>query len=93
MHTAMVHVDPRRVAPETQLRGFVSNISREIAGEHYVTIETRRHGTVRASIASSERHLVRELRRAHVNVSCHDIRVLRGRDELAFGTICELSAA
>ena len=92
MHTAMVRIDPRRIVPETQLRGFVSNISREIAGEHFVTIETRRHGTVRASIASSERHMLRELRRAHVNVSCHDIRVLRGRDALALGQICELSA-
>lgn len=68
-------------------KAVVSNVGPVREGRHWVTLETRRHGTILASIAATEKATLAQLRRAHANCSCHEIMVAYQGDIFTAGEI------
>ncbi len=68
-------------------KAVVSNIGPLRNGVHWVTLETRRLGTVCAFVREDQNETIAALRRSHANCSSHEIMVLYDSDILSAGEI------
>ena len=68
-------------------KAVVSNFGPLRDGVHWVTLETRRLGTVCAFVREDQKETIAALRRSHANCSCHSIMVAYDRDILSAGEI------